>query len=359
MTSLDQFRTRVVQTSLFAPCGLSQAMARLGFVQADPIRCPARAQDLILRHRVKDYRAGDLEQLYPELGLEECFLYAYGFLSKDLWRIVHPRRDTPVTSEEQEALKLIERHGPMHPKELEAHVGGGSARNCWGGSSRTAKMMMESLHDRGALRIARRDKGIRIYETAGAFEQTLSKEERFNEIVIATLRAMGAMTRKFLLSEVSHFRNLVETVKARRACLQGLIDAGRVRVDLVGSVEYVSLEERMSGSRKSEDVRLLAPFDPIVRDRDRFEHLWNWTYRFEAYTPKARRKMGYYALPVLWREQIVGWANATVESGRLMVAFGYVAGRPDEREYREAVELEVDRLARFLGLGEGAWKASF
>ena len=190
MTSLDQFRARVVRTSLFAPCGLGQAIQRLGFVQADPIRCPARAQDLILRHRVKDYRAGDLEQLYPELGLEECFLYAYGFLSKDLWRIVQPRGDEALTSAQQEALELIERYGAMHPKELEAHVGGGSGRNCWGGSSRTSKMTMESLHHRGALRIARREKGFRIYETADDFEQALSKEERFNEIIIATLRAI-------------------------------------------------------------------------------------------------------------------------------------------------------------------------
>ena len=73
-------------------------MKRLGFVQADPIRSPARAQDLILRHRVKNYRAGDLERSYPGLELEECYLYAYGFLSKDLWQIVHPNTDEPLTS---------------------------------------------------------------------------------------------------------------------------------------------------------------------------------------------------------------------------------------------------------------------
>lgn len=333
-------------------------MKRLGFVQADPIRSPARAQDLILRQRVKNYRAGDLERSYPGLGLEECYLYAYGFLSKDLWRIVHPNTDETLTSAQREALELIERCGPMHPRELEAHVGGERVRNYWGGFSRTAKLAMESLHERGALRVARREKGVRIYETTDRFEQTLSNEERFKEIVVATLKAMGAMTRKFLLSELSHFGNLVESVGARRRCLQELIDAGRVRVDLVDSVEYVSLDEGTVGRRKSYGVRILAPFDPIVRDRNRFEHLWNWTYRFEAYTPKAKRKLGYYAMPVLWRERIVGWANAAVEGGRLTVNYGYTAGRPDGREYREAAELEVVLLAKFLGLGESCWEAS-
>jgi uncharacterized protein len=333
-------------------------MKRLGFVQADPIRSPARAQDLILRHRVKNYQAGDLERSYPGLGLEECYLYAYGFLSKDLWRVVHPTTDEALTSAQEETLELIERYGPMHPKELEAHVGRERTKNCWGGFSRTAKMAMESLHDRGALRVARRDKGFRVYEAAEGFEQTLSKEERFNEIVVATLQAMGAMTRKFLLSELSHFGILVETLGARRRCLQGLIDAGRIRVDLVDSVEYVSLDGGNGRRRKSDDVRILAPFDPIVRDRTRFEHLWGWTYRFEAYTPQTKRKLGYYAMPVLWRERIVGWANAAVEGGRLKVNFGYIAGRPNDPEYGEAAELEVVRLAKFLRLEENCFEVA-
>lgn len=351
--SLEKFRKREVRNSLFSPCGLAEAIKRLGFVQADPIRSPARAQDLILRHRVKNYKAGDLERSYPKLDLEECYLYAYGFLSKDLWRIVNPNTDEVLSEPEQEVLKLIERYGPMHPKELESHIGGERARNGWGGFSRTTKLVMESLHDRGALRIARRDKGIRIYETAEHFEQTLSKEERFKEIMIATLKAMGAMSRRFLLSELSHFSNLVESVAGRRSCLQALIDAGRIRVDWVDSVEYVSLEEKSGDRRKLNSVRILTPFDPIVRDRVRFEHLWNWTYRFEAYTPKAKRKMGYYAMPVLWRESMIGWANASIENDCLMVDFGYINKRPDDSAYQKAAANEVADLAIFLGLKEG------
>ena len=333
-------------------------MGRLGFVQADPIRCPARAQDLILRHRVKGYRAGELERSYPKLGLEECYLYAYGFLSKELWRIVHPWSEEVLTRDEREALALVERFGPMGSKDLEEHLGRGSARNCWGGSSRAAKLALESLHECGSLRVARRDKGIRVYEAAERFEQRLSKEERFKEVVLAALKAMGATTRKFLLSELAHFKNLVATSAGRRASLQALIDAGRVRVDVVDSVEYVSVDGGNGGRRALEEVRIFAPFDPIVRDRTRFEHLWNWTYRFEAYTPKAKRKLGYYAMPVLWREWMVGWANTAVEGGRLVVTFGYVNGRPNEKAYYAAAEREVARLAAFLGLREDCWEAA-
>ena len=69
--TLADLRRFAVSRSLFAPVTLKRAIDRLGFVQADPIRAPARAQDLTLRHRVKNYRAGDLERRFAALGIEE------------------------------------------------------------------------------------------------------------------------------------------------------------------------------------------------------------------------------------------------------------------------------------------------
>src|SRR5713226_7530636 len=77
--TLEDLRRFAVARSLFTPTTLQRALDKLGFVQADPIRAPARAQDLTLRHRVKDYRTGDLERRYTELGLEEDFFLNYGF----------------------------------------------------------------------------------------------------------------------------------------------------------------------------------------------------------------------------------------------------------------------------------------
>ena len=67
----DALRRHAIARSLFAPQALPAAVRRLGFVQADPLRAPARAQDLILFQRVRGYRAGDLERGYERLGLEE------------------------------------------------------------------------------------------------------------------------------------------------------------------------------------------------------------------------------------------------------------------------------------------------
>ena len=68
--TLDALRMHAVARSLFKPTTLPKAIAKLGFVQADPIRAPARAQDLTLRHRVSGYRAGDLERRYAKLPIE-------------------------------------------------------------------------------------------------------------------------------------------------------------------------------------------------------------------------------------------------------------------------------------------------
>jgi len=103
-TTLNRLRTHARLATLFAPTTLAGAVDKLGFVQADPIRAPARAQDLILRHRVSGYRVGDLERSFARLKLEEDFLYAYGFMSGDTTRLLHPRlvhvagRSAPIST---------------------------------------------------------------------------------------------------------------------------------------------------------------------------------------------------------------------------------------------------------------------
>ena len=94
----------------------------------------------------------------------------------------------------------------------------------------------------------------------------------------------------------------------------------------------------------------LEAFDPLVRDRARFALLWGWEYRFEAYTPAAKRKLGYYALPLLWRDRVIGWANLSVKDGQLLSEFGYVKSPPDDRAFKRELVAELDRMRAFLSL---------
>src|SRR3981189_20838 len=109
LITLDDLRVFAAARSSFPPPTLNRAVHRLGFVQADPIRAPARAQDLILRHRVKDYRAGDLERRYTKLGVEEDFFVTYGFVTRELQTLMHPRPDVRVPAEGMQAWSAAER----------------------------------------------------------------------------------------------------------------------------------------------------------------------------------------------------------------------------------------------------------
>jgi uncharacterized protein YcaQ len=104
---------------------------------------------------------------------------------------------------------------------------------------------------------------------------------------------------------------------------------------------------------------LLTPFDPVVWDRRRFATFWGWAYRFEAYTPAAKRKLGYYALPLLWRESVIGWGNVTSSAAGLRSTFGYHTGRaPRDAAFRDGLEAELERMRRFLDVAADAGVAS-
>ena len=158
--SIEHLRRHAVARSLFRPTTLGRAIRRLGFVQADPIRAPARAQDLTLRHRVVDYRAGDLERRYPRLGLEEDFFVNYGFLPRESSLLMHPRTARRAWSaarrrQAEAVLEFVRARRAVHPREVDAEFAHGKTRNWFGGSSNASTQLLDDMHYRGMLRVAR------------------------------------------------------------------------------------------------------------------------------------------------------------------------------------------------------------
>src|SRR5882672_30261 len=166
--TLRDLKHHAIASTLFPATTLGRAIAKLGFVQADPIRSPARAQDLTLRHRVKDYRAGDLERRYARLGVEEDFFVNYGFVSRELHALMHPRTPRAVWSkarwkQAQAVLEFVREHGVVHPREVDAHFAHGKTTNWFGGSSNATTQLLDGMHYRGLVRVARREGGVRLY----------------------------------------------------------------------------------------------------------------------------------------------------------------------------------------------------
>lgn len=344
--NIHHLRAIAIQNSLFAPLTLRGAIQRLGFVQADPIRSPATAQDLILRQRVKNYRVGDLERKYASLELEEDYLYAYGFLPTENWRLLHPRKSAGLSALEKKVLSIVREYGAMHPRDLEKHCGAERVINAWGGYSKATTHALDHLHHRGLLRVVRREKGIRIYDAIEEAKEGLSVDERGTKLV-------SLVTNIFAPTPIKNLQSLrfskPESCSTRDK-LKQLIEQNVLTTATVDGIEYILPAEISEIKEPPPAVRFLAPFDPLVWDRSRFELFWNWSYRFEAYTPIAKRVRGYYALPMLWRDDIIGWANASVASGSLNLELGFVGKRPRDPVFKAELERETERLKFFLRL---------
>lgn len=355
MTTLPDLRRFAVTRSLFPPTTLARAFEALAFVQADPIRAPARAQDLTLRLRVKGYRAGDLERHYARLPIEEDFFINYGFVTRPLHALMHPRSGLSPNAANQRAAALVafvRERGIVHPRDVDAHFAHGRVTNYWGGSSSATTHMLELLHYKGVLRVAGRDTGIRLYaarETAEGVAGAAARRARLDalvDIVVNKYAPLPAASLSYVIARlryaVPHWRPEIKSAqaRARHRLSHAVVD---------GHTWYWPTGEVIPDGAAPETVRLLAPFDPVVWDRRRFELLWDWAYRFEAYTPVPKRKLGYYALPMLWRDQVIGWANVSARDGKMTATLGYVAGKPPrERAFKRELDAELERFRTFL-----------
>ena len=357
--TLDDLRRTAVARSLFTPTTLQRALNALGFVQADPIRAPARAQDLTLRHRVTGYRAGDLERRYSRLDVHEDFFVNYGFVTGAVQALMHPRGGAaPWTAARgrhvHALLDFARTRGAVHPREVDEHFSHGTVTNYWGGSSAATTHLLDGMHYRGLLRVVRREAGIRIYaphEHAAGPRDAATRRANLDALVDVIVRtyaplpaaSLSSLVRRLRLAVPQWARDLERTLERARRRL--------AHAHVAGAEWYWPADLALADDAPHDVVRLLAPFDPVVWDRRRFEILWGWAYRFEAYTPAPKRSLGYYALPLLWRDRVIGWGNVSVKNGTLQADLGYIASQPPRgRVFRQALEEELDRLGVFLGL---------
>ena len=359
--TLDHLRRYAVARSLFKPTTLGKAIGKLGFVQADPIRAPARAQDLTLRHRVVGYAAGDLERRYPKLPIEEDFFVNYGFLPRAHHSLMHPRAPRTAWSAARKrnaraVLEFIREQGPVHPRIVDAHFAHGKITNWFGGSSNATTHLLDDMHYRGMLRIARRDSGTRIYavrEPVAAPPDAATASARFDALVDVAMHKYAPLPAASLGQLLSLLCVGAPQWRSERAATLARAKQRFTHARLDGIDWYwPGAESPLSARwRLDDEVRLLTPFDPVVWDRRRFTIFWDWIYRFEAYTPAPKRKLGYYALPLLWRGRVIGWGNLSVSGGQLHGSFGYVSDKaPRDPAFDAGLEAELARIRVFLRL---------
>lgn len=348
---------------------------RLGFVQLDSINTVERAHHMILFARRPAYRPEHLARLHDrDRKLFEHWTHDASIIPMSFfphWRLRFARDEARLRerwakwhgegfdTQFDAVLDEVARRGPVST----ADVGEAEERSSGGWWDwNPSKIALEYLWRVGRLSVVRRDAFRKIYDLTERVvpgEHLAPVPEPWQTVDWACNAAVDRLG--FATSgEIAAFLAKVTPAEAKAWCAQALARGEIVEV----RVEDVDGQVRRSfarpgfgaGSDLPEPpgrIRILSPFDPALRDRNRAERLFGFHYRIEVFVPEAKRKYGYYVFPVLEGARIIGRIDmkADRQSDRLAVrAFWPEAGIRMGAQRRDRLEAELDRMARFAGV---------
>lgn len=357
---------------------LLEVIQELGFVQLDSVNTLARAHDLILFTRRNRYRPANLRSLYDRQGvLFEHWTHDAAVIPKAFYPHWHLRfaRDTERLKERwakwrepgyekqfQPVLDHIRENGAVCSADL-APKGSGKAGGWW--DWHPSKAALEYLWRTGALSVASRRGFQKVYDlTERVIEEHLrlpeshpNPEDTIDWKCNAALDRLGFATS----GEIAAFWDTVTPAEARdwvaKQCTAGLLqdvfitDALGARRKAVVRPETLETKAPAPAPR----LRVLSPFDPAIRNRQRTERLFGFHYRIEIFTPAAKREYGYYVFPLLEGDKFVGRVDmkADRDSGTLRIdklwpERGVLWGKDRLKRFED----ELGRLAAFAELDD-------
>jgi uncharacterized protein YcaQ len=189
-----------------------------------------------------------------------------------------------------------------------------------------------------------------LYEPTARGHEQIEPGERLRKLVLLITNILAPLPDRSLHMALQHLAHAAQVFKARRAEVTKLTDSGELATAVVDGVRYVWPAGRVVRKEPADMVRFLAPFDPMVWDRRRFEYFWGWSYRFEAYT-RVIAELPLRRLPLLWREDVIGWVNVSNRQRALNIKAGFLRGEPTEAAFRRELEAEIERFRHFLQSG--------
>jgi hypothetical protein len=266
----------------------------------------------------------------------------------------------------------VRREGPLRSKDFEHEGSNGNGSTAWWGW-KPQKAALEYLWRRGDLYVVGRENFQKVYDlTARAAPQLLalpepSDEEHARWACRSALERLGVATAK----EMRDFWNAIP-ISDVKEWLRGATCRGEVIEVMVESSDgspprpmFALPDVKRRIARLPEPpaiARLLCPFDPVLRDRARAKRLFNFDYRFEAFVPKGKRVHGYYVMPILLGEQLVGRVDPKLhrDRGELEIRFiHFEHGLKPTAKLRAAAMEAIERLAKFVGAGNVRLPRSF
>jgi uncharacterized protein len=342
---------------------VEEAIRALSCVQLDSITAVERSHRIALGSRVGAYPRETVSRLLGEGRIFEYWAHEACLLPVEEWPLFRPRmtRHHPwrgdVTAENpelaREVLAAIRERGPLTSRDFEGKGGGGM----W--NWKPAKMVLEALWNAGEIVIAGRVSGFqRSYDLA---ERVIPREvlaapvpdeaTRDRELAVHSVRARGALTDAGI---AEHWRMRGGAARIRpysdTLVAEGVFE--RLRVE-DGDADVLVVAGTDLDPPRPTAAALLSPFDNLLWDRPFARRVLGFDHIIEVYKREHEREFGYYVLPFLWRDRIVGRADLKSErsEGALVVkALHLERGVRRSAALEDAFERALDRLRRTIGL---------
>ena len=292
-----------------------RALEQIGYVQIDTIAIVERAHHHTLWNRVPNYRPAHLDRLVSERRAFEYWFHAAAYLPMRDYRFALPRmralregghwfrRNRRLMNA---VLDRIRAEGPLLARDFEAPKGRSQGWWDW----KPAKRALEQLYMQGDLMIAGRDGFQKVYDLTervlppGIDTASPSVAEYAQHLLDTALRAHGFVAPK----EVTYGRRGTAIRTALKERLNSLVSDGALVEFTEGDVDYVARPDLLdrTAPRQTARVRLLSPFDNAVIQRARNLAVHDFDYQIECYVPAPKRRFGYFCLPILYRDRLVG-----------------------------------------------------
>jgi uncharacterized protein YcaQ len=367
------------------PASVKVVFDRLGSIQFDPLEVAGRNHDLVLAARIAGYRRAWTDALlYDERWLYETYNKGLSLVpTTELpwYRITWDRNLERLGNEAfvehkalvEELLDRIRRDGPLSATDVEPRA----AIDWYWRPTNQVRAILEGLAQAGILGLARRDGNRRIYDLverlfpATLLEQRHPVDDQRRHRLLSRYRAHGLLGGRGGQQEI--WIGTSPTAPDRYARHAELVDAGElVPVDVEGvkgtryvlgsEVEGLEAASRSvaAGEPAANGVAFIAPLDPLVWDRDLLRSLWDFDYLWEVYIPAAKRRWGYYVLPMLAGDRFVGRIEPRIDraSGALRILGLWWEDGIEPLSEPGLVEGLVDAIeghARFAGVGRVVW----
>jgi uncharacterized protein len=348
--------------------GAWRAIEHLGFIQLDTISVVERAHHHQLWSRVSNYRPADLERLITRERLVfEYWSHAAAYLPMSSYRYCLPRmrryaeklhwseHSPELAASMQRVLDRIRGDGPLQSRDF---VGGPADGDFWG-YSKVERRVFHELFMRGDIMVAGRTGFTKIFDLTervlpSGMDLTMpTVEEMICHRIRETIRAQGVAA----LDQMGHLRSLERRVLMQ--VLSGLIESGEVREVALRGIErtryfaFAAALDRIPRSPAAGSIpaRILSPFDAGVIHRKHLRELFDFDYQIECYTPAAKRKYGYFSLPVLSDGVFIGRIDAKAERARRHLTVRNFVVEPEVKvpAARSALLAALPEFAAFNG----------